>query len=135
MSLFWQRERENVDRRRSLESVPVFNEGVSIDAPDANPRGAVLRVPFHSAPGWMDRFRPKMDSRRYELDEFGAFVVRLVNGKRTVLDIIDRFQREFGMSRRESELGVVAFIKMLMRRRLVSVGLKPLSREPLGRQP
>jgi hypothetical protein len=42
-----------------------------------------------------------------------------------VLEIINRFEEQFRMSRRESELGVVAFIKMLMQRRVISVVVKP----------
>ncbi|MBM4149493.1 MAG: PqqD family protein [Lentisphaerae bacterium] len=119
MSFFWRREKGNIDRRESLNGVPILNDAVEL-----RPDGAgkmMLRVTFPPQATWMDRFRPRVDTRRYELDDFGGFVVKQMNGTRTVLEIINRFQKEFGMSRRESELGVVAFIKMLMKRRLLSV--------------
>ncbi len=122
MALFWQRERKNLDRRRALAGVPVFNRAVRLeDAPDG---GLVLRMDEERGPGFLDRFRPRRSERRYALDSFGAFVVRNIDSRRTVLEIIGRFQREFGLSRRESELGVVAFIKMLMQRRVISVAIK-----------
>lgn len=122
MSLFWQREKQHIGRRRSLEGVPVLNLGVGVENADSGK--TFLRLASPCRAGWLDRFRPRVDARRFELDEFGAFVVQLIDGQRNVMDIIDRFECNFGMSRRESELGVVAFIKMLMKRRLLSVGLK-----------
>jgi hypothetical protein len=119
MSLYWQRERRNVDRRQALAGVPVFNRAVCLEAGEDS--GVVLRIDEARGPGFLDRFRPRRTERRFALDGFGSFVVRLIDSKRTVLDIIDRFQKEFGMSRRDAELGVVAFIKMLMQRNVISV--------------
>ncbi len=121
MSFFWQREKASLDRRQSLACVPVLNTGVEL-AWTADGKAWLQAERTHAAPSWMDRFRPRVDHRRYELDEFGGFVVGLMDGRRTVLEIIDHFQEAFGMSRRESELGVVAFVKMLMQRSLLSVG-------------
>lgn len=129
MSLFWQRERGNLDRRRALAGVPVFNREVRLE--DAQDGGLMLRMDECRGPGFLDRFRPRRSERRYALDRFGAFVVRHIDSQRTVLEIVDRFQGAFGMSRRESELGVVAFIKMLMRRHVVSVVIKE-SRTSVG---
>ena len=123
MSLFWQRERGTLDRRQALAGVPVFNRSVRLEDKPAD--GLVLRMDELRGPGFLDRFRPRRSERCYELDAFGAFVVRRIDGQRTVLAIVDGFQKEFGMSRRESELGVVAFIKMLMQRRVISVVVKP----------
>ncbi len=121
MSLFWQREKRNIDRRQSLEAVPVLNRDVETQPQDDDTM--VLRVTFTPQSGWLDRFRPRVESRRYELDAFGAFVLRQIDGQRTVIEIVNRFEQAFGMSRRESELGVVAFIKMLIKRGLLAVGL------------
>ncbi len=123
MSFFWQRDKVNIDRRQSLAGVPVLNEGVELDQ-TVDGKVFLQAVQTRAKSGWMDRFRPRVDRRRYELDEFGRFVVALMDGQTTVLDIINRFQGRFGMSRRESELGVVAFVKMLMQRSLLSVGIR-----------
>ncbi len=128
MSFFWQREKVSIDRRQSLAGVPVLNRGVELDRP-GDGRMFLHAVQTRTDSGWMDRFRPRVDCRRYELDEFGSFVVGLMDGQSTVLDIIDRFQGQFGMTRRESELGVVAFVKMLMQRSLLSVGMRGVRKE------
>lgn len=109
-----------MDRRQSLDAVPLLAEGVQTEAHGAE-GGLALQVSFSQGSTWMNRFRPRVDSRRYELDAFGSFVVQQFDGQRSVREIMDRFQEHFGMSRRESELGVVAFIKMLLQRRLVMI--------------
>ena len=124
MSLFRQREKPYLDRRQSLAGIPVLNAGVQYRNEDNGRR--VLSAQGPSRVGWMNRFRPAVDQREFELDEFGAYVVEQIDGDRSVLDIVDDFQRQFGMSRRESELGVVAFVKMLMQRHLLSVNVSPV---------
>jgi hypothetical protein len=121
VSLFSKRDKGGMDRRRSLAGVPVLGNGVEIQ------RGEDGLVTLHHSgprgPGFLDRFRPPVIRRRFELDAFGTFVVDAVDGHRTVLEIICAFEREFGMSHREAELGVVAFLKMLMQRRLIAVAV------------
>lgn len=123
MSLFRQRENNTIDRRQSLAGIPILNAGVRYQN-EGNGR-RVLSAEGPSRVGWMNRFRPPVDRREFELDEFGAYVVERIDGNRSVLDIVNAFQHQFGMSRRESELGVVAFVKMLMQRHLLAVSVSP----------
>lgn len=83
--------------------------------------GLVLKRKILRGAGFLERFRPPVTEKSFELDEFGAFVVGQIDGKKTVLDIIGTFQERFKMSRRESELGVVAFMKILLKRTLVVI--------------
>jgi len=55
------------------------------------------------------------------LDEFGAFMISQIDGRRTVTELVDLFEQRYPMSRRECELGVIAFIKMLMKRNVLGV--------------
>jgi len=119
VSLFWKREQANVTRRQSLAATPVLSERVRAEATDGG--GLVLHVRIPRGAGLLDRFRPRVDERRYELDEFGAAVVRRIDNRRKVSEIVEAFHHEFGLSRRESELGVVAFLKMLMKRGLIGI--------------
>ena len=125
MSLFRQRESKSIDRRQSLAGIPILNAGVRYR--DQGNGRRVLSAEGPSRVGWMNRFRPPVDRREFELDEFGAYVVERIDGNRSVLEIVNAFQRQFGMSRRESELGVVAFVKMLMQRYLLTVSVSPVS--------
>ena len=108
-----------MDRRMALEGVPVMRPGVSIEQ---SPEGLVrVCMTIKRGTGFFERMRPAETKRSYELDEFGAFVVSLVDGERTVLDVVNEFEKRFKMSRREVELSVVAFFKLLMQRNVLAV--------------
>jgi len=113
------RRRETMDRRRSLAAVPVLNRDVRVEPIDGNL--VALKISVARGTGLLARFRPSVSERRYELDEFGTFVLRQIDSVRSVLDIIRAFEQRFRLSHREAELGVVAFLKMLMKRRLLGV--------------
>jgi len=119
VSLFWKRHKTSITRRDALAGIPILHENVRIDS--LSDGLACLKVSLNRGPSFLDRFRPAVMEKKYELDEFGSFVVRQINRERSVLDIVGKFQARFRMTRRESELGVVAFIKMLMQRRVLSV--------------
>jgi len=119
MFLIRKRAKGSIDRRRSLEGIPVFHRNVeALEGADGK---ITLKVQLARGSSFLDRFRPPVSERKYELDEFGTFVVRQIQQRKNVLDIVREFEREFRMSHRESELGVVAFVKMLMKREALSV--------------
>jgi hypothetical protein len=113
--------RVKVDRRQSLAGIPFLNEAVIVENVD-NGR-AVLHVEQRRGEGFLERFRPPKTTRNYKLDEFGAFVVNSIDNEKTVQEIVTAFSEHFGLTYRESELGVAAFIKMLMKRNLLAVGI------------
>lgn len=121
MRLLRQRKRERVDRRMALEGVPTLRSGVAMEALEG---GAVrVSMTIKRGGGFFESMRPPESRRSYELDEFGSFVIRQVDGKRTVLDVVNAFEQRFRMSRREVELSVVAFIKLLMQRNVLAVAV------------
>ena len=75
----------------------------------------------NSGTGFLDRFRPPVMEKRHTLDELGSFVVGRIDGRRNVKCIIDDFVERYRVNRREAELSVVAFLKMLMHRHIVSI--------------
>lgn len=121
MRLLAQRKQERVDRRRALNGVPVLHPGVTVEPLESG--GVRVSMTVKRGKGLFERFRPPEMRRTYELDEFGCFVLGMVDGERSVLDIVNAFERHFKMSRREVELSVVAFFKMLMQRNVLSVAL------------
>ena len=110
---------KSIDRRKSLAGVPVLHDGVKV-APKTG-GGLTLKTKIMRGPGFFERFRPAVMEKSYELDAFGEFVVGEIDGSKSVLGIVDAFQERFKMSRRESELGVVAFLKILLQRNLLSI--------------
>ncbi len=113
---------EGLDRRRSLAGVPMLHNDVAVrTAPNGVTR---LHVRYERGKGLFEMFRPPVTERQYELDQFGVFVIDQVRQQHSVLAIVDAFQERYGLSRREAELGVVAFLKMLMKRGILSVVVK-----------
>ena len=122
MFLFKRRKEERLDRRASLAGVPILHHNVSlIEQPD---HLVTLKVKAERTGSLFDRLRPPGMVKSYELDEFGSFVVRQLDNRKSVLDVVRAFQQRFGLSAREAELGVVAFIKLLMQRQVLTVVIK-----------
>jgi len=122
MNLLKRRMRGSIDRRRSLAGTAHLHPNVKVlKSPDGK---IALKMRIERGAGFLELFRPAATERKYELDEFGAFVVRQIQKRKKVLEIIQAFERQFRMSHRESELGVVAFIKMLMKRNILSVAIE-----------
>lgn len=119
MGLLRKRDKGRVDRRRSLAGIPVLHENVKVM--EGSGGTIVLKMQVQRGYGFLERFRPAVSERKYELDEFGTFVVKEIRRRKTVMDIIRSFEKRFRMSHREAELGVVAFVKMLMKRNVLSV--------------
>jgi len=106
-------------RRELLESRPMMSAEAREASAGDDETTVVVKV--KSGNGFLSRFRPPVTEKRYQLDVFGTFVLRQIDAKRTVLDIVDSFKGRFKLSRRESELGVVAFLKMLHQRHVIGV--------------
>ena len=119
MALLKKREKRAIDRRRSLAGIPVLHENVKILE---GPNGILkLKMKIERGSGFLERLRPPVTEREYELDEFGTFVVKEMQRRKSVMDIVRSFEKRFRMSHREAELGVVAFVKILMKRNVLSV--------------
>lgn len=122
MSILRKRQDKRLDRRRSLSGIPVVNNNIAVEHES---EGRVcLRITIFRGKGWLARFQPLSHTRSVRLDEIGSFVFDLIDGKRTVLDMINVFVDQYRMNRREAELSVVEFLKSLVRRNVVSILIK-----------
>ena len=79
----------------------------------------VQREPFRNR--LLQAVAPVVRERRIELDEVGTAVWRMLDGQRSVREVIGRFSEEFGVNRREAEVSVLDFLKSLMGRGLLSM--------------
>lgn len=117
-----ERKDERLDRRRSLAGVPVISGNVAIR--DADGGNLSLTVGMRRGNGFLDRFRPPVSTKRISLDELGSFVVRRIDGRAAVQDIIDAFVAEYQTNRREAELCIVEFLKSLLERSVIGIAIK-----------
>ncbi|MFZ3044642.1 MAG: PqqD family peptide modification chaperone [Desulfatirhabdiaceae bacterium] len=68
---------------------------------------------------WMGKTEDRVRMRKVQLDVLGSQVWQLIDGDRTVLEIIDVFARSHQLHHREAELSVVQFVRELGRRQIV----------------
>lgn len=114
----------NIDRRQSLDAVPVRNPSIEDETIQGAGDGMVIVSRIRRGRRWWSRFAPEVIEQRIELDEMGAFVFRRIDGEHTVKKIIEEFVRHFRVNRREAELSSVAFIRKLAQKRLISIVVK-----------
>jgi hypothetical protein len=114
---------KTLDRRRSLEGIPAWNPGVSRRAAAKEDETEVV-VPQRRRPGLLGRFQPEHWEQKFVLDALGSFVIRQIDGKRSVLEITERFIERHKVNRREAELSVTAFLKTLLERSIISIGIR-----------
>ena len=119
------RKRPPLSREDSLNSLPARNEALSARRTDAGeieitlPRKDVWWVTL------LSKFTFVPTSRKVVLDEIGTFVWDLCDGKTTVRELIEVFAKRYKLPRREAEVSITNYLKILLRRRLIGIGVVP----------
>jgi hypothetical protein len=111
-----------LDRKTSLDGIPVLNDHVSA-ANDKTGR-LVITTRRQRGQGFLARFQPPVLERQVRLDEIGSHVFKLIDNRRSTAAIIDCFLQKYPVNRREAMLSVVAFLKSLVERRIVSIVIR-----------
>ena len=111
-----------IDRRKSLEGVPVMHDGVTVS--EEEPGRVILDVKFPRGHGLLARFQPPIMERRIKLDELGSYVFRLIDNQKSTRDIIETFMARYRTNRREATLSVVGFLKSLATRGVISIMIR-----------
>lgn len=122
MSWWNQRTPVTIDRRRSLDAIPVRNEGVFEKLRSDEELELVVIVKRGN--GFLARFQPRVMERSLKLDGLGIFVFDQIDDKRTTRNIIDAFVKCFKVNRREAELSCVQFLRNLAERQAISIVVK-----------
>lgn len=112
-----------MDRRQSLAGVPVLNEGISFSEEPGSGR-VVLTVRQTRPRRWWGRGSMAVTERSIRLDELGSYVFKLVDQRRTTLEIIEEFAGHYRLNRREATLSTVEFLKSLVKRGVLSILIK-----------
>ena len=113
-------------KSRALTLTPVKNrESSEAQLPSGD---IVIQYPVTLRPWmakWIQRLRgssPQVGSRKLQLDGLGSDVWKMIDGKRTVRDIVDEFAGSHQLGNREAETAVTQFLRELGKRGLI--GLK-----------
>jgi hypothetical protein len=120
--MFGRQKEPVIDRRQSLDGIPVVNRGVTVEDVPPDRLNLVVRTPRGS--GLLARFQPPVLERNIKLDALGTFVFRQIDGERDVRGIIGIFAERYRANRREAELSTVAFLRSLAERRVISIVIK-----------
>jgi hypothetical protein len=113
-------------KSKALTLTPVKN--IESSEVTLNSGVIVIRYPVTMRPWmakWIQRFKgpsPQIGSRKLRLDNLGTEVWKMIDGKRTVRDIVDAFAETHQLEGREAEMAVTQFLRDLGKRGLI--GLK-----------
>jgi len=72
-------------------------------------------------PGPFSGFIKRPSERKYVLDEVGSYVWELLDGSRTVGEIVDLVAQRYKLHRREAEASLLAYLRMLAERGLIKL--------------
>ena len=115
-------------RGETLALRPVRNRAVTWQRPEEPEPGAALRL---TVPRRQDRLGrllgrvfPMPDHKTIELDDFGADIWERCDGAQSMEQLVAHTCRKYKLSRRQGEVSVVAFMKMLTQRRLIGFAIK-----------
>lgn len=113
-------------RRESLEFKPVKNQEIQEKRVDS---GEVMLIYYTGMRPWikdlLKRFGGRADNRyekKIQLDELGTAVWDLMDGRRTVRQIVREFAQKYKLHNKEAEISVTHFLRILGKRGLI--GLK-----------
>ncbi len=114
-------EKPPLDREQSLSARPVLNSLVKLEK-DENGK-AVLHIPRRDT--GMSRMVARVFKlspyKRLTLDELGTFTIELCDGRHTVRQIVDKFQKRYKLNRREAELSMRKFLRSLAERSIIGL--------------
>ena len=115
-----------ISRAEALDRIPVKNRQISenrLETGEILIRYPVTIRPFFAT--WVKRFGGPDDyiqTKALQLDELGSSVWDLIDGKRSIRQLIQIFAETHQLQFREAEVAVTQFIRELGRRGLIGLG-------------
>ena len=114
-----------LSKQSALAAIPVQNSEVTTEITASG--HILIRYPVTLRP-WMakvlQRFKgtpPQIRFRKLQLDNLGTDVWQMIDGKRTVQDIIDKFAQIHQLQSAESESAITQFLRDLGKRGLIGM--------------
>jgi len=115
----------SINRAEALDRIPVKNLQISEDRLETGE--VVINYPVTMRPffaGLVKRFGgPEVQAqmKKFQLDELGTAVWNLMDGKRSVRQLVKIFAGTHRLEPREAEVSVTQFIRQLGRRGLIGM--------------
>ncbi|HEY3397708.1 MAG TPA: PqqD family protein [Armatimonadota bacterium] len=115
--------RPQIARQDALRVYPVRNPSLDWELDDQGLVVATLVRPKSLKSKIMGSFLMLPDSRQLKLDEVGSYVWSLCDGKHAVTDLIAEMSDKYKLSRREVEVSLTEFLRMLAKRGMIAVAV------------
>ncbi len=116
------RRQPRLSRQQALTSLPVRNQAVEWRA-----RGENTVLVMRRREDWVGRmlslFFVVPKERKLELDQVGSYVWQHCDGRHTVADLVQSLMRRYKLNRKEAEVSLTSFLRLLGKRRLVAVAV------------
>ncbi|NOZ22663.1 MAG: PqqD family protein [Planctomycetes bacterium] len=118
------RKKPQLTREQSLSAIPVRNQAVEVTRDET---GLVsISIPRKKA-WWVDLLAKVFfvpEQKRVGLDEIGSYVWDRCDGKNNVRAIVGEFQKKFKLNRKEAELSMLNYLKLLAKKRLIGLVIR-----------
>lgn len=112
-------------RQHALECIPVKNPQVSEEVDSKGELRLIYQVQvrpwFHGVIKKITGRRETVIDRTLQLDQLGTAVWQMIDGRKSVRNIIDEFRNLHQLNSREAEISITAFFKQLGNRGLLAM--------------
>ena len=113
--------RPKMSKKEVIELLPVRNQLLTWTKTEDNE--IMLSIPMRKdrVGVLIGRIFKTPDSKQVLLDEVGAHVWELCDGKHNIAGVVAEISKQFGLSRREAEVSVTLYLKTLAERKFVGL--------------
>jgi phage terminase large subunit-like protein len=117
------RPRPGISRQDAMRVSPVRNPNLEWELDEDGVVTATLKRPQDLRNRLIGGFLMLPESRKLKLDEVGTFVWDLCDGQHTVADLVSAMTEKYKLSRREVEVSLTEFLRMLAKRGMIVVAV------------
>ena len=118
-------EKHQISREQALQSIPVKNIQISEEITES---GEVMVYYLTTMRPWISKVVRRLgkaeappQTKKLQLDAMGTQVWDMIDGKRTVKEIVRRFAEFHRLHRKEAEMSVTAFLHELGKRGIIGM--------------
>jgi hypothetical protein len=115
--------RPAISRQDALRVYPTRNPNLQWELDSEGVVSATLTRPRDLRNRVVGGFLMLPESKQLKLDEVGTFVWNLCDGEHTVADIVGEMAEQYKLSRREVEVSLTEFLRMLAKRGMIVVAV------------
>jgi len=117
------RRKKRADHSRSdlLAAVPVRHPGAKEQEAKNDALRLAVPLPRSRVARWLTLGNNQPVTRQFELDERGAAVWRMIDGRMTVRAMIESFAKTHRLNLREAEVAMLSYLRTLSSRSIVAI--------------